>query len=341
VHPRLNIRFAALVVVVGCALTTVACGSEDESGSAGASQNGDRPAAGKSLTYVAQVQANPISFAVACGVRKRAEELGATVDVQAPDVFEAAAQTRVINGVVASKPDALLVSPDDAKALYTPLRRAGETGITVATVMTKIDQQEAAPLLAEADYVKVGKLQAQALAELLKDKPGAKVALLRFAPGQSSAPDAMAQGFEDELKQHPNLVYVGPEVVDIEPGSSTSKLNALLAREPDLQGIVSAFPDSTAGAVTALRQRDRGDDVVHVAAGMTEPMLEPFKSGLIDATIGIDFPTMGAQAAERIIKRMDGEQTGEVYAAPLTIVTPENFDDPAAKRTFTLGECPK
>ena len=66
-----------------------------------------------------------------CGVEAEAAKLGVTVNTQGPQKFDPTLQKPIVDSVVASKPDAMLIAPTDVTAMQTPLaagRRAGHQG---------------------------------------------------------------------------------------------------------------------------------------------------------------------------------------------------------------------
>lgn len=340
---RMPITVRAVVITAAACLALSACTSADSTGRTGTTAEKGKPGAGKTLSYVQQVTADAVNFAIACGVRKRAKELGYHATVDAPQSFDAPTQTSTVNAVAARRPDALLLSPVDAAAMYAPMKRAQSSGIKTGTVLTYLNDKQAAPLLATADYVEFGRIQARELAKRLKNKPGAKVALLRYPPGKSSATDDMAKGLTEEIHKYPKLDYVGQQIVQIDPGSSTSQLNALLARYPDLQGVVSNFPASTVGAATALRQRHLGDKVIHVGGGATNTVLPSLKSGLVDVTVTANFVDMGERAVDGMSKLVTGKSAGRTQMLRPVVVTAANMNDPAVSAALTLDTktCPQ
>jgi len=56
--------------------------------------------------------------------------------MQGPQKFDPTLQKPVVDAVVASKPDALLVAPTDVAAMQGPLKAAADAGIKVVLVDT-------------------------------------------------------------------------------------------------------------------------------------------------------------------------------------------------------------
>ena len=72
------------------------------------------------------------------GAQAEAKKLGVKVTWQGPATFEAAPQITILDAVLASKPDFLLVAPTDVQALIGPLKQFGSHKIPVMTVDTDV-----------------------------------------------------------------------------------------------------------------------------------------------------------------------------------------------------------
>ena len=85
------------------------------------------------------VKGDPFYISMECGAKEKAKELGIELQVQGPDKFDATLQNPLLDAVAASKPDALLVAPNDVKASAAPLKRIQERGTKVVLVDTTVD----------------------------------------------------------------------------------------------------------------------------------------------------------------------------------------------------------
>src|SRR5215212_11977259 len=99
-----NPRLALVVLCSALALVVAACG-DDDSGSGGSSSGGKK---NYKMTLIAGVKGDEFYITMNCGAQQKAKELGATLDFQGPDKFDAAQQTPIVNAVAAKKPDAVL-----------------------------------------------------------------------------------------------------------------------------------------------------------------------------------------------------------------------------------------
>src|SRR3954451_19056357 len=157
-------------VLAACLMTAslvlVACGGDDSSsGSSGSSGSGG----GKNykLTLGAGVKGDQFYITMNCGAQAEAKKLGATVDFQGPDQFDASLQTPIVNAVTAKKPDAILIAPTDAKAMYAPIKQAADQGIKVVLVDTTLEQSDLAVSQIASDNPGGGRAAAKALAKVM------------------------------------------------------------------------------------------------------------------------------------------------------------------------------
>lgn len=328
-------RRRIVVVALLCATILAGCNSAPSSPTSGAGNPGSSP---PRIVYSGAQNADAY-LAIACGIRVHAAELGVTVDVQSPPEFTAAAQTPVINAAVAGKPDGLIVSPADAKAMSAPLASARAAGVPVITALNTLSNPD--PLTGQvlADEDAGGKRAAQLVAEHLAGRPG-KVALLAFTPGRSVPSDKRRQSFEQEIPRYPNITYRGAEIVGLDPQESTAKMNAILAREPDINAVVATFGRSGDGAATAIRQRGSTNTFL-VTYDTNSGTVEALRRGEINALIDYNLPYMGRLALDRVLAAHNGRPYEPLTSLPPTVYTVANINDPANAPALQATPCPR
>ena len=97
-------------------------------------------AAGEDITFIQGVKGDGFYISMACGVEARADKAGANVKVVGPEKFDATLQKPILDAVIASKPDAILIAPNDVKAMQKPLEKARKAGIEVVLVDTTVNK---------------------------------------------------------------------------------------------------------------------------------------------------------------------------------------------------------
>ena len=236
-----------LVGTVALTLLLAACGGNDDGGGGG----GGSAEKQYKLTLIQGVKGDQFYVTMQCGAQEAAQAAGATLDVAAPDEFDASLQTPVVNAVVAKKPDAILVAPTDTKAMIPPLTQAKAAGIKLVFVDTTTENgAQLAESEIASDNEEGGREAARTLAELTGGK--GSVAVINVKPGISTT-DARAKGFEEEIKKTPGLKYIGVEYSNDKPEVAAAKTTALLSAHPDLVGIFGTNLFSAEGAATGLR----------------------------------------------------------------------------------------
>ena len=217
---RWSARALAAILLVAC-LGVVACGSDDDEGGGGGGGGENYK-----VTLIAGVKGDEFYITMNCGAQAEAEKLGVSLDFQGPDQFDASLQTPIVNAVTAKKPDAILIAPTDAKAMYAPIKQAADAGIKVVLVDTTLEQPDLAVSQIASDNLGGGKAAAKALAKEIGtyrflDAVAAKGDAARFHPGltvqraieimAAHGLDALRYGFichdawDEEVTEHPAL----------------------------------------------------------------------------------------------------------------------------------------
>src|SRR5579875_3470261 len=192
----------AAVAVLGLGLS--ACGSSGSgSGNASSSGSGGKPGAGKNLELVVGTKSDDFYVTMECGAEAEAKALGAKLTVNGPADFSVSEQAPILNSVAASKPDALMVAPTDAKALNPELTRIQNAGTKIIFVDTTSSDASLGVSRISTDNVGGGKVAADNLGQQIGGK--GTVAVINVNPGISTT-DARIQGFANEMKaKYPNV----------------------------------------------------------------------------------------------------------------------------------------
>src|ERR1700712_341440 len=118
--------------VFAAAAMLAACGSGTVGGT-----SADQPAQNtKKLTLVPGVQAEPFYISMQCGAEAEAKKSGYEINTQAPQKFDAALQTSIVNALGSNPPAALLIAPTDAQAMLAPIQQVKNRGAKIIEVDT-------------------------------------------------------------------------------------------------------------------------------------------------------------------------------------------------------------
>jgi ribose transport system substrate-binding protein len=302
---------AAMLLATGL----LACG-DDDSDSVAASDG-----AGQDLKFAyVSGAASPAYNTVGCGARDAGKELGVEVTQQDPTEFSPSAQTRTLNGVIASKPDGIIISPNDASAMLAPILQADAQGIPVTTALNTLSDSSPLKSVVVNDEEAGGKAAADFLGNAA-DGQEVKVAAVTFKPEASLPADTRWHAFEEQIKTYPNIDYLGAEFVqDVQPSAATPVMNAILARHPDLWGVHVTFGQAGDGAVAAIRQRRGNVKVVTYDPG-NPATLKELRDGEVDAVVGYRQRKLGAEALRQAYNAATGKPVKKDVKFPPIVYT--------------------
>jgi ribose transport system substrate-binding protein len=322
-----------LVGTVALALLLAACGGNDEGGG-GAAVGAEQQ---YKLTLIQGVKGDQFYVTMQCGAQEAAAAAGATLEVTAPDEFDASLQTPVVNAVVAKQPDAILIAPTDTQAMIPPLTQAKAAGIKLVFVDTTTENgAELAESEIASDNEEGGREAARSLAELTGGK--GSVAVINVKPGISTT-DARAKGFEEEIKKTPGLKYIGVEYSNDKPEVAAAKTTALLAAHPDLVGIFGTNLFSAEGAATGLRSASATEKVKIVGFDAGPKQVEDLEQGIVQALIAQKPADIGKAGVEQAIAALKGEPVQKKIGTGFVVVTKENMNDPDVKPFLYKSSC--
>jgi ribose transport system substrate-binding protein len=320
-----------LLGLVAIALAATACGGDDQGGRGGGTQQQYK------LTLIQGVKGDQFYVTMQCGAQAAAQAAGATLDVAAPDEFDASLQTPVVNAVVAKKPDAILVAPTDTKAMIPSLTVAKQAGIKLVFVDTTTENgAELAESEIASDNEEGGREAARTLAKLTGEK--GSVLVINVKPGISTT-DARAKGFEEELKNYPNMKSVGVEYSNDKPEIAAAKATAALAAHPDLVGIFGTNLFSAEGAATGLRSAGASEKVKIVGFDAGPKQVEDLEQGIVQALIAQKPADIGKAGVEQAIAALKGEPVQKKIGTGFVVVTKENMNNPDVKPFLYKSSC--
>ncbi len=332
VGPRISRREFLGVAVAGAGVAFL--------GSCGGGGGGQGGGGGENyrLALIVGVTGDEFYTTMECGAQAAAQELGATLNVQGPEEFSASAQTPILNAVVQSNPDAILIAPTDRTAMVAPIQSAVNQDIPVVLVDTTIEKEEIALAQISSDNVEGGRRAGEALAKAI-NKEG-KVLVISVKPGISTT-DQRQQGFEEAIKSYPNIEYLGTEFCNDDPSQAASITTSTLQSNPDLKGIFGANVFSGQGAGTGVRQAGKKDQISVVAFDASPTQVQDLQKGNVDLLIAQHPNEIGDKGVRMAVEylKTNKEPVNKQVTTGFTTVTRENIDKPEVKEYLYKADC--
>lgn len=268
---------------------------------------------------------------VAAAMAEAAKEEGVELLLQYAD-WDVELQEQQIEDFIAADVGAIIMAPVNSKAVLTPLKKANNAAIPVINVNMKVDgiSTEYIETYVGASSSEEGEKAAGLLIELLGEA-GGKVGIVEGSPG-SDPQIYRTQAFIDGIAHHPNI-----EVSGIGNGEWTrakAKLVTidLLRRSPDLQGIYCHDSEMAMGAIEALEEMDKLNQVQVVGIAEDEEYIQAVRDGKLAGIVTQPPEYEGKNSVYCAVRRMRGEKLLPWYKDPIEVLTAETIE------TFTQYE---
>ncbi|MDP8959995.1 MAG: sugar ABC transporter substrate-binding protein [Actinomycetota bacterium] len=280
-----------MALAVSLVLVMAACAQEGggesspttgaEGGQAAAQEQGER--GDIRIVVVTHGQAaDPFWSVVKNGVDAAAQEMGVSVEYQAPETFDMVAMSQLIDAAVASQPDGLVVSIPDAEALGDSIRAAVEAGIPVVSINSGSDVFKELGVLTHVGQTEyeAGFGGGERMAEA-----GVTTALCVNQEVGNVALDLRCEGFTDAIEEAGGTVEV--LAVDLaNPTDAQQRISAALDGNPDINGILTLGPTGAEPTLAALQEREAVGEITFATFDLSPAVLEAIAAG--DMLFAID-----------------------------------------------------
>lgn len=225
---------------------------------------------------------DPFWSVVQRGVEQAGQDMGVTVEYQAPGTFDMVAMAQLIDAAVASNPDGLVVSIPDADALGDSIRAAVAAGIPVISMNSGSD---VAKELGVLNHVGQTEYEAGFGGGERMAAAGVTNALCVNQEVGNVALDLRCQGFTDAMAEAGGTVEV--LAVDLaDPVDAQQRIDAAISANPDINGMLTLGPTGAAPALAALRDADLLSQIQLATFDLSPEVLEAVRDG--DMLFAID-----------------------------------------------------
>lgn len=338
---------AALVALLAGVLTACSSGggstaeqppASNNTGTASQQSSGSQAAPAKNY-QIAVLLATQIPFhqSMACGARAAAKDLGVSLNIQAPPTTDVAAQISELHTVLATKPDAIVITAANTTAPVESLKQAKNLGVKVIFADSAVDNwQDVGVSFIATDNVAAGRQAADSLISSLNGK-GGTVAVINYAPGIQTLIDRTT-GFVDEIKTDAKL-----KLLPVQYANSTAKAQSqflsLYAAHPDLVGVLGTSESVTIGLGAGVVQADAQGKVAAYGFDASEAEVSLVEKGALAATVMQRPYEEGELAVKTAVAALEGKPFDQNQSVTTSIVTKDNYQDPDIQKYIYKGSC--
>ena len=262
--------------------------------------------------------------AVTAGAKDEFNRLGMSVVAQTDAGFDAAKQKSDVQTVLAKKPNAILALPLDPVTSAEAFRPAVADGVKIVLLSNKpkgfIQGRDYVTIVTD-DLFQMGKHAADALAAALGKK--GKIAFI-YHDAQYYVTNQRDNAFKATIESdYPDISIVAKQGI-ADPARAQDIAQALLLKNPDLDGIYVTWAEPAEGVLAALRATGNKHTKI-VTLDLSEPVgLDMVKGGNVVAIVADKAYELGRAMATAAGYGLINKPAPPFVVAPVLTVTKAN-----------------
>jgi erythritol transport system substrate-binding protein len=319
----MNIRLMTRALLASALLiTTAACGSDDSAGTKDSSSGGSGKAGG-TVAIITVDPSNPYWKAEVDTAKAAAEKLGYKTTTAAhnnkPDE-----QNTLIETAINDKVAGILLDPAGADESIAAVQKAVDADIPVVLINAEISKTGLAKSQIVSNNAQGATVGAEEWAKAMNYK-GTYVEL--FGNPSDNNAQVRSDGYKQVISQYPDLKLVGKEIANWDRQEGQEKMEALLSKNPDVQGVIAGNDEMALGAINALKEAGKLAKVKVLGFDGNQDAVNAVKSGEMVATVLQPIVTGTEAAIEQLDSVIKDGKTGvdeEKQAIDCVLITKEN-----------------
>ena len=301
----------------------VACGNND-----GAS--GDDPTAKPTIALIMKSLANEFFVTMADGAREHQAAHTGDYDLIINGIkneIDLAQQVALIDQMIASRVDAIVIAPADSRAVVPALARASAAGIVIVNIDNRLDSgvlaeyDLAIPFVGPDNFVgaeMVGRYLAQRLSA------GDPVAILEGVPTAFNSQQRTA-GFAKAM-QDGGMEIVASQSAQWDQTAAVTVASGILVQHPDLKAMLCANDNMALGAVAAIRQAGKLDQVRVIGFDNISAVRNLVREGTVLATADQHADLLAVFGIEYALETLGSGQSLDDRDTPFDLITVDTLD---------------
>ncbi|QDU41187.1 D-ribose-binding periplasmic protein precursor [Maioricimonas rarisocia] len=320
--------FLSLCCGLSLAAIAVGCGGGDSEPAADS-----QPAGSDGKPHVALIMkslANEFFSTMADGAeqhqQEHADEYQLTVN-GIKDERDLARQVALVEEMVASGVDAIVIAPADSKALVPVLKRAQDEGIVVINIDNRLDSDVLADQGTNVPFVGPDNREgARKVADHLAGQleQGDHVVVLEGIRTSFNGQQRRL-GFEDAM-QGAGIEIVDSQSAQWEMSQANQIASSMLSEHPDIKAILACNDSMALGAMAAVKAAGRTGEVEIIGFDNISAVQEAIREGRILATADQHGDQLAVYGIEYALKLLaDPEATVEDRETPVDLITAEDL----------------
>lgn len=336
--------FALIILILASAFVMSGCTRRTEKPAAttqSTTTTAAKPTKKRKIVFVMKLIGIPYTNVCEEGMKKAAQELGIEAEFLGPATGgDSIQQINIIEDQISRGVDAIIISPNDDKAVKPVIKKAMSKGIKVFTWDSDAPESERIFYVAAADDIGIG---TDVIDRIAKDINGkGKVAVMT---GSANALNLKlhVQGVEKGAKKYPGIKLVTPYIYnDDDQQKAITGAITLLQANPDLAAFACVNSPGVPGAARALIQTGKDKKIKVWGLSIPSENRDYLKQGIVNGLTLWDPAKLTYLATKLANDYLDGKKPHDgmeipgigklrvkpngIIIMPGTVITKENVD---------------
>jgi erythritol transport system substrate-binding protein len=326
IRPKLHRRVTAPFLAGALALGLAACGGgESAAPSAPASGAPATGAAGGTIAIITVDPSNPYWKAEVDTAEAEVQKAGYKFTTSAHK-NDPAQQTTIIETAINDKVAGVILDPAGADESVAAVQKLVDAKIPVVLVNAEIAKTGLAKAQIVSNNAQGATQGAEAWAEAMGYK-GTYVELLG-KPSDNNA-QVRSDGYKGVISQYADLKKVGEEIANWDRQQGQQKMEALLAKNPDINGVIAGNDEMALGAINALKEANKLAQVKVLGFDGNQDAVNAVKNDEMVATVLqpiVEGTTKAVTQLDSVIKSGATGVPDEKQALDCTLINKDNAD---------------
>jgi erythritol transport system substrate-binding protein len=233
-------------------------------------------------------------------------------------------QNQLIETAINDKVKGVLLDPAGADESVAAVQKLVDANIPVVLINAEISQTGLAKAQIVSNNAQGATVGAEEWAKAM-DYKGTYVELLG-KPSDNNA-QVRSDGYAGVISQYPDLKEVGEEIANWDRQEGQQKMEALLSKNPNVQGVIAGNDEMALGAINALKEANKLDKVKVLGFDGNQDAVDAVTNGEMVATVLQPIVEGTKKAVTQLDSVIKNGQTGvaeEKQALDCTLITKEN-----------------
>ena len=291
---------------------------------------------GEKIAVFTKNQTNPFFQVVRLGADSAARQMGAVVTHYVPTKPDSIPeQLSQIDDVIIKKPNAIVFTPVDFKAMGAGVQKMNAAGIPVVNVTDRSEAGSFVAFVGASDY-ELGLVTARHLFKAMGGK--GNIVILDGIKG-SNVTAERARGFADALKEYPKVVLLASQPGNFQRLQGLQVMENLMQTHAQIDGVLAANDSMAGGVIEALDGANRKALVVGING--TKEAVDAIKAGKLLATGDYNGFLQGCVATMVAIRELRKLPVPKEVVFKASVIDKSNYqsaDVPAEKRNCPAWE---